>query len=62
VSRLRRGRTFNPALATVLAVLALLLLAWLFAQPTGVTPRGTPYRDLPAFRIGAAAGAAAMVG
>jgi hypothetical protein len=45
----------------VLAVLALLLVGLLLAQPAGNAPAGTPYRDLPAFRIWAAVTAASMV-
>ena len=44
----------------MLAVLALLLLDLLLAQPAGSTPRGTPYHDLPAFRIWAATAAASI--
>jgi hypothetical protein len=61
VSRPRRGRTLTPAAAMVLAVLALLVLAWLLAQPAGVTPLGTPYQNLPAIRIWAAVAAGSMI-
>jgi hypothetical protein len=61
VSRQRLGRILRPALATVLAVGALLLLGWLLHQAPGVTPRGAPYRDLPAFRVWAVVCAVAIV-
>lgn len=57
----RPAHALTPAAATVLAALALLLLGALLAQPAGSTPRGTPYQDLPAFRVWAAAAAASMI-
>jgi hypothetical protein len=61
VSQQRPWHTLTPALTTVLAVLALILLGLPLAQPAGSTPRGTPYQDLPAFRIWALVGAVSML-
>ncbi len=48
----------RPAVMTVLAVLALVLLSTLLARAGGMTLQGTLYRDSPAFRIWALAAAA----
>jgi hypothetical protein len=60
--RTRGARSIvRPAVATVLAVLALVLLSTLLAQAGGTTLQGTLYRDSPSFRIWALAAAAIIL-
>ena len=60
-SRGRVRRRLAPAVVSVLAFLALMLVGLRLAHPAATTPRGVPYQDLPAFRMWSIIGAAVMI-